>query len=192
MAELLHVAWRRGHAVDRRDTELAREALSVNQRLWLLHDQYAHFAFGMLAAVEGAPKQAENAFRSAQAVARRQRDRVALGWILAEQVRIIRGRKPRASSPKADRLADEALGIAAELDMAPLADRVRTLSLLSPREHTVLGHIAEGKADKEIAADLMISRHTVGNHVRHILRKLSVSSRTEAVTRARKLDLLRE
>ena len=51
---------------------------------------------------------------------------------------------------------------------------------LSPREHEVLVVLAEGRTDRDIAARLFISERTVHVHVRHILAKLGVSSRTEA------------
>jgi DNA-binding NarL/FixJ family response regulator len=68
---------------------------------------------------------------------------------------------------------------------AALADRFRPLSPshaagLSPREMDVLRSIAEGRTDREIAERLFISERTVHVHVRHVLAKLGVSSRTQA------------
>ena len=51
---------------------------------------------------------------------------------------------------------------------------------LSPREREVLNILAEGRTDRDIAARLFISERTVHVHVRRILAKLGVSSRTEA------------
>ncbi len=51
---------------------------------------------------------------------------------------------------------------------------------LTERERQVLALMAEGKTDKEIAQELQIKTKTVGNHVSRILRKLGVTSRTEA------------
>ena len=53
---------------------------------------------------------------------------------------------------------------------------------LTPREIEVLGMLAEGLGNKEIAWRLHISEHTVKFHVASILSKLDASSRTEAVT----------
>jgi DNA-binding NarL/FixJ family response regulator len=53
---------------------------------------------------------------------------------------------------------------------------------LTPREVEVLGMLAEGLANKSIAARLGISDHTVKFHVAAILDKLDADSRTEAVT----------
>jgi predicted ATPase/DNA-binding CsgD family transcriptional regulator len=55
---------------------------------------------------------------------------------------------------------------------------------LTPREQEVLGLLAEGRSDKEIAAALFISPHTAMTHVRHILAKLGVRSRKAAAARA--------
>lgn len=53
---------------------------------------------------------------------------------------------------------------------------------LSPREHEVLGMLAEGLGNKEVAWRLKISEHTVKFHINSIFQKLNASSRTEAVT----------
>lgn len=57
-------------------------------------------------------------------------------------------------------------------------------SALTPREIEVLKETARGKANKEIAETLAISKHTVKDHLKSILAKLHVSDRTEAVTSA--------
>ena len=61
---------------------------------------------------------------------------------------------------------------------------------LSARERDVLALIAEGCRDREIAARLFLSHHTVANHVRNILGKLGVSSRAAAVALAARYGLL--
>jgi LuxR family maltose regulon positive regulatory protein len=61
---------------------------------------------------------------------------------------------------------------------------------LSRRELELLGLIAEGLSNQDIAERLFLSPHTVKVHVRNIYAKLDVSSRTQAVARARALDLL--
>lgn len=53
---------------------------------------------------------------------------------------------------------------------------------LTPREMEVLQLMAQGLPNKNIAARLSISQHTVKFHVASILTKLGASSRTEAVT----------
>lgn len=61
----------------------------------------------------------------------------------------------------------------------------RTLSVhLSHREIEVLGLIADGKANKEIAGLLNLSENTVKTHIARILAKLDAPDRTRAVTMA--------
>jgi DNA-binding NarL/FixJ family response regulator len=64
----------------------------------------------------------------------------------------------------------------------PEAPRDRAGQALTPREVEVLRMLAEGLGNKEIAARLGISDHTVKFHVTSIFTKLNASSRTEAVT----------
>ncbi|HET9416460.1 MAG TPA: response regulator transcription factor, partial [Candidatus Limnocylindria bacterium] len=59
------------------------------------------------------------------------------------------------------------------------------LSVLSSRELQVLGNLADGLTDREIAEALVISPRTVESHVSSILRKLEVRNRAEAAMRYR-------
>ena len=68
---------------------------------------------------------------------------------------------------------------AAEPASSPLAELIEPLT---PRESEVLQMLASGLANKEIAARLAISEHTVKFHVASILGKLGAASRTEAVS----------
>jgi two-component system NarL family response regulator len=73
---------------------------------------------------------------------------------------------------------------------AKLAKRVSDQDL-TPREREVLGVLAVGKSNKEIGAIFNISEATVKVHVTHILEKLHVSSRAEAITAAAKRGFVR-
>jgi len=53
---------------------------------------------------------------------------------------------------------------------------------LTPREVEVLGHVAKGMANKEIADQLGTASGTVKMHIQNILEKLGASDRTHAVT----------
>ncbi len=55
---------------------------------------------------------------------------------------------------------------------------------LSPREHEILGYVAKGASNKEIARTLDLAESTVKIHVQHILRKLNLSSRVQAAVYA--------
>ena len=55
-------------------------------------------------------------------------------------------------------------------------------AVLTARELDVLRLVARGLANKEIAADLRITTHTVKYHLAAVLEKLGVRSRTEAVS----------
>jgi DNA-binding NarL/FixJ family response regulator len=66
--------------------------------------------------------------------------------------------------------------------MSPLRDgrELDPVSELTSRELDVLRLVAAGKPNKEIAAELAISERTARTHVSRILRKLGLSSRTQA------------
>ena len=68
---------------------------------------------------------------------------------------------------------------------APLRDP------LSPRELDVLGWVARGASNKEIARELHISEATVKSHLLHVFEKLGVDDRTQAVTLAVQKGLIR-
>lgn len=97
-------------------------------------------------------------------------------------------------------------GIAGRLPSRPLLDAVGSGSsaaeggparpergvTLTPRETEVLGHVAQGRSNGEIARRLFLSVKTVSVHVSNILAKLGASSRGEAVALARRRGLLDE
>src|SRR5687768_8680512 len=61
---------------------------------------------------------------------------------------------------------------------------------LTPRERTVLEHLARGLGNKQIAAQLGIAERTVKFHVSSVFTKLGATNRTEAVTRAAQAGLI--
>ncbi len=61
---------------------------------------------------------------------------------------------------------------------------------LTPREREILRLLAEGLANREIAAQLGLSDHTVKFHLRAVFTKLGAHSRTEAVSLAVRRGLL--
>jgi DNA-binding NarL/FixJ family response regulator len=66
----------------------------------------------------------------------------------------------------------------------PLAERTTTAPALTNREREVLGLLARGLNQAGIARDLSISEKTVATHIQHILEKLGVHSRAQAVALA--------
>ncbi|MET7453028.1 response regulator transcription factor [Streptomyces sp. NPDC005574] len=78
---------------------------------------------------------------------------------------------------------------------APVADRLLTRlrsprPALSAREHEILGQLARGLGNREIARALFISEATVKTHLGRIYGKLGVETRSGAVAAANRLRLL--
>lgn len=72
----------------------------------------------------------------------------------------------------------------------PALDGNVSPALLTSREAEILGLIAIGMSNPQIAARLVIGVGTVKTHTLHIYRKLDVASRTQAIHRAQELGLL--
>jgi DNA-binding NarL/FixJ family response regulator len=62
-----------------------------------------------------------------------------------------------------------------------ISDLIRRLLSLTPQQTRVLGMLAEGLLNKQIAYELNVSEATIKAHVSAILQKLGVDSRTQAV-----------
>ena len=61
---------------------------------------------------------------------------------------------------------------------------------LTPREHEILGLIADGLSNREIAEKLFVSENTVKTHSARVFGKLGASRRTQAVQEARRRGLI--
>ena len=83
------------------------------------------------------------------------------------------------------------LGAEIELHrLRALNSTAHSTGVLSARELEVLGCVAAGKTNREIAADLSISEHTVGRHLENVFAKLGVHGRAAATAYAYEHDLL--
>jgi DNA-binding NarL/FixJ family response regulator len=173
------------------DLEAAREAGAELERLAQDLDSAALAA--RAARARGAVELAKGDPRAALAALRR----AAQAWreleapYEAARARELLGRACQAlGDADAAQLELEAARAAfAELRAAPDLARVdpllgegepRDRHGLSPRELEVLRLVAAGKSNREIAAALTISEHTVARHLQNIFAKLGVSSRTAA------------
>ena len=76
------------------------------------------------------------------------------------------------------------LGPESDPDVKDLIQRIQTLT---PQQARVLGMLAEGLLNKQIAYELGVSEATIKAHVSAVLQKLDVDSRTQAVIRLGKL-----
>lgn len=102
------------------------------------------------------------------------------------------------AAPAAELLAAVDAVAAGQTVLAPsiaaqLVARMRTPAVrprLTPRETEILGLVAQGLSNPEIAAQLVIGESTVKTHLLHIFEKLEVSDRTRAVTRAFECGIL--
>src|SRR6516162_5347728 len=92
---------------------------------------------------------------------------------LLETIRAVHAGQKRLSSEVAAEIAEHA-----------------TDDALTPREVDVLRLVAGGNANKEIAAQLLLTEETVKSHIRNILAKLGANDRTHAVAIALKRGII--
>ena len=76
------------------------------------------------------------------------------------------------------------------LDSPPLPTSQPLIEPLRQREIEVLHHVAQGRSNKEIADEMVVAVSTVKWYLRNIYDKLQVHRRTQALARARELDLI--
>ena len=118
-----------------------------------------------------------------------------MAWTCCDYADTLFLRDGSGDRAKAVFLLDESLVISTELGMRPLIERVTERQGLiqaqpsaapsypdglTQREVEVLGLVAAGKSNADIAVELVISPNTVIRHVSNILAKTGSSNRTEA------------
>lgn len=87
-------------------------------------------------------------------------------------------------------LESAAVAVAPAPQAVPILGAPVVVERLSEREQEVLRHLSRMLSTAEIAAEMYISVNTVKTHLRSIYRKLSAGRRSEAVRRARQLELI--
>ncbi len=126
-------------------------------------------------------------------------------------VRVFADEGPPMAALLGQLIASQRAGHAAEIPLACLARLQRAFNAAHPtpgprpgttvavpgivepltsRELEVLGMLAAGRSNQAIASQLVVTVDTVKKHVSHVLSKLGAANRTEAVSRARRLDLI--
>ena len=113
------------------------------------------------------------------AVRGRPRAGAASAWPAARWATTTRPRsswRPPAASSRGSARRRTSRGSRRSLRPAPATDAHG----LTAREQEVLRLVAGGKSNREIAAELVLSEHTVARHLQNIFAKLGVSSRTAA------------
>jgi DNA-binding NarL/FixJ family response regulator len=153
-------------------------------------DALAAAAAGQLALSSGDPKGAAGALATAAAAF----DELGLPYEAA-RARVARARALRdvgdASTAEAEleRAAAALRRLGAEPELAEIdrLQRAHEAALpagLTAREAEVLRLVAEGKTNRDIAVELVISEHTVARHLQNMFAKLGVSSRAAATAYA--------
>ncbi len=194
---------------ERLDRIVARHALRVAP---VEAEAHRRLAAAERARLEGRPEpDAWAAARERWAALEQPYPSAYAGWRQAEAL-VAAGRRADAAAPlgRARDLAAalgarpllaeiERLAAAARLDLsqadepapppAPPASPGSELGL-TRRELEILGHVAEGATNRQVAERLVISERTVGVHVSSILRKLDAPNRATAAARAHRLGLL--
>ena len=82
------------------------------------------------------------------------------------------------------------VGVFGLLQPTRVRERAAGAPALTPRQMEVLKLLAAGASTSQIQETLQLSRDTVRNHIRHLLRALGAHSRLEAVALARRSDLI--
>jgi len=120
---------------------------------------------------------------------------LAVGAVLGLYLRRRREQaQMQAKAQQAEGRATEVLATeTTPAEASPLGEPLRPVeksTLLSGRELEILGLIANGRTNQEIADALFVSINTVKTHVGNIFVKLEVSNRTGAVSQAKALKIL--
>jgi DNA-binding CsgD family transcriptional regulator len=183
-------------AVLRGDASAAQEqyTILVSQRGTMVQTGAAAIdrVLGLLAQTMGQPDVAAVHFKDALVFCRKAGARSELAWTCYDYANLL---QETGQNQKALTLLDEALAISTDLGMKPLVEKAQVLKVqaeaqqcktpiypanLTRRQVEVLQLIAEGKTNREIAQDLVLSQRTVQRHVADIYVKIGSRNRSEA------------
>jgi DNA-binding NarL/FixJ family response regulator len=143
-----------------------REAVEGHDRVGTrLEMAFLRRRLALMLAAQGQPREAEEKRREATELARRLGLRPFLDSLQRDTIRVASGIFEDSSR------AGGAMG-------------------LTPRQHSILGLIAKGLTNKEIASHLNLSARTVEMHVALALERLNCRTRSEAVSHAMSQGLL--
>ena len=160
---------------------------------------------GLLSVTLGRLDQAVAHFEDSLEFCRNAGYRPNLAWTCYAYAGALSQRNGSGDHQRAVELLDESLVISEDLGMLPLMERVAVLRKtietqpaapatypdgLTQREVEVLGLIALGRNNREIAEELVISLRTVAHHVTSILTKTGAANRTEAAAYAARQGLV--
>jgi DNA-binding CsgD family transcriptional regulator len=172
--------------------ELAQRAIALQSPV--LHAQ-SQQSLGMVHLAKGMANEATAALREAWSAWQRQempyeaaRVRVLIGTA-CQMLGDALSARPHFEAARAVFARIGAAPELAEVEARLLAETNEDDTGLTPRQREVLGLVTSGASNREIAAQLAISEHTVARHVSNIFDKLAVNSRTEAsaIAHARKI-----
>ncbi len=195
--ELLRAATAAADRAERRKRRVGPEG-----RAWISRAHAEHLRFRWLSGVD-APTEDELVTTWTETVAAFDR----FGHVFEHarsQARLAAVLRATGHPTEARAIADQARATAHRLGAEPLLAELRALGAggarsadasrhgetLTPRELEILGLVAQGRSNSEIARQLFISAKTVSVHVSNILAKLGASGRTEAAALARQSNLL--
>ena len=200
IADLSLIAGMRGRRAEQ--MRLALEAVDLTRKVGLLdaiEDGEVHTAHGVALAAHGRLQEALPALEKGVFLRRLWAQKLDLidGLIALAPTVAALGDRTRAAAlfEEAEEIAAscrDAGALPARLAAAKRAARISRVAAgeeLSERELTVLRLLGGGLSEREIAQELYLSFNTVHSHVKAIYRKLEVSSRAEALARARDLGL---
>ena len=166
---------------------------------------------GLVAQTMGEYEKAAEHFEDALAFCRKAGYRPELAWTCCDYAELILqhpntnelqgGTRAaptyQAEGATATALLEEGMSIAAELGMPPLIERISALqesataglqsasaypNRLTQREVEVLLYLSQGKTNREIAGELVLSERTVQRHISNLYAKINVRNRAEATT----------